>query len=155
MTARAPSDPAHGFGTVESVLAELRARGGRATSSRRALLEVLFSAHRHLSAEELAAEIQSRNPDVHLSTVYRNLEELEELGVVTHAHLGHGPATYQIATLAHGHLVCESCGMTVEAPAEAFSGLAATMRRRYGFEIDPSHFAILGHCSACRPGGGQ
>jgi Fe2+ or Zn2+ uptake regulation protein len=134
---------------VDEVLSLLRARGGRATASRRILLEVLFDSHDHRSVEELAAAVQSRAPDVHLSTIYRNLEELEELGVIAHTHLGHGPATYQLATSAHAHLLCERCGRRYEAPAELFAGLARAARQRYGFTIDPRHFAILGRCAEC------
>lgn len=135
--------------TVDDVLALVRARGGRATPSRRVLLEVLFDAEDHLSAEELADAVQARAPDVHISTIYRNLEDLERLGVVTHTHLGHGPATYQLASLAHAHLICEECGAMIEAPDELFRSLARTAKAQLGFSIDPRHFAILGRCAAC------
>lgn len=127
----------------------VRADGGRATATRRVLLEVLFESDDHRSAEDLAAAVQSRAPDVHLSTIYRNLEDLERLGVIVHTHLGHGPATYQLASTAHAHLLCEGCGQRFEAPAELFQGLARGARARYGFTIDPRHFAILGRCAQC------
>lgn len=137
------------FATVDDVLALVRSRGGRATPSRRVLLEVLFEAEGHLSAEELAEAVQARAPDVHISTIYRNLEDLQRLGVVVHTHLGHGRATYQLASLAHAHFICEECGATIEAPDEMFRGLARTAKTRLGFSIDPRHFAILGRCAAC------
>jgi Fur family ferric uptake transcriptional regulator len=135
--------------SVEEVLALVRARGGRATSSRRVLLGVLFEAEGHLSAEELAEAVQARMPDVHLSTIYRNLDDLQRLGVIAHSHLGHGPATYQLATLAHAHFICQVCGSRVEAPDEVFADLARTARSRFGFTIDPHHFAMLGRCADC------
>jgi Fur family ferric uptake transcriptional regulator len=135
---------------VEDVLDRLRARGSRVTTSRRLLVRSLVEAGGHRTAEELAAEVQSLAPDVHISTIYRNLEELERLGVVMHAHLGHGPATYHLTPAAHGHLVCEKCGGTFEAPDELFGGLAASAMTSFGFEIDPHHFAVLGRCAACR-----
>lgn len=136
--------------SVDDVLELLRAAGGRATSSRRILLEVLFAAQdHHLSAEELAQAVADRAPDVHLSTIYRNLEELQRLGVIVHTHLGHGPATYQLASFAHGHFVCERCGAMIEAPDHVFRGLAETARSELGFTIDPHHFAILGRCADC------
>ncbi len=135
--------------TVEDVVALMRARGGRATSSRRILLEVLFEAGNHLDAEDIAEAVQLRSPDVHISTIYRNLEELQRLGVIVHSHLGHGPATYQLASLAHAHFICERCGLTIEAPDEIFKGLARTARTKLGFSIDPRHFAILGICAQC------
>ena len=99
----------------------VRARGGRATPSRRIILEILFDTDRHLSAEELTAAVQKRSPDVHLSTIYRNLEELQKLGVIEHAHLGHGPATYLLASHSHAHFVCDRCGKRIEARDELFT----------------------------------
>jgi Fur family transcriptional regulator, ferric uptake regulator len=137
-------------GSVDGVLDLVRTRGGRATSSRRVLLEVLFEARgQHLSVEELAEAIRLRSPEVHFSTIYRNLEELERLGVVAHTHLGHGPATYQLSSLAHAHFICEECGAMIEAPDELFRGLARTAKKRLGFSIDPRHFAIVGRCASC------
>ncbi len=120
------------------------------TSSRRLLLRALFEATGHRTAEELTEAVQAEAPDVHRSTIYRNLEELERLGVLEHSHLGHGPATYHLAGGPHGHLVCESCGATVEAPDEVFAELAGTVLDRFGFELDPHHFAMLGRCRRCR-----
>ncbi len=137
------------FSSVENVLALVRARGGRATSSRRILLEVLFDADDHLSADELTEAVQSKAPDVHISTIYRNLEDLQRLGVIVHSHLGHGPATYQLTSLAHAHFICEECGAMIEAPDELFRGLAQTAKTKLGFSIDPHHFAILGRCADC------
>jgi Fe2+ or Zn2+ uptake regulation protein len=137
------------FSSVEEVLDLVRARGGRATSSRRVLLEVLFESEGHCTAEALAEAVQRRTPDVHLSTIYRNLEDLQRLGVVVHSHLGHGPATYLLASAAHAHFICEECGTMLEAPDELFTSLARTAKERLGFSIDPRHFAILGRCAAC------
>jgi Fe2+ or Zn2+ uptake regulation protein len=134
---------------VEKVLDLLRESGGRATTSRRVLLRCLFEEGPHRTAEELAEEVQRVAPDVHLSTIYRNLDELERLGVVVHAHLGHGPATYHLASETHGHLVCEVCGGTLEAPEDFFSELTDAAAREYRFVIDPRHFAVLGRCAAC------
>jgi Fur family ferric uptake transcriptional regulator len=137
-------------GTVEDVLKLLRAHGCRITSSRRLLLHALFDAPGDHTAEELAEQVHARAPDINLSTIYRNLDELERLGVVIHSHLGHGPATYHLAALAHGHLVCEECGAVVEVPEDVFQGLSRTARSRFGFDIHPYHFAVLGRCQKCR-----
>ncbi len=137
------------FSSVEGVLAYLRSQGGRVTSSRRILLEVLFDADGHLSAEALTEAVQKRAPDVHISTIYRNLEELEHLGVISHSHLGHGPSSYLLASHAHAHFICADCGTMIEAPDELFRGLARAARTKLGFTIDPKHFAILGRCSEC------
>jgi Fur family ferric uptake transcriptional regulator len=137
-------------GTADDALAVFRERGGRITSSRRLLLQALFNNPEERTAEELAEEIHRVAPDVNMSTVYRNLDELEQVGVVVHAHLGHGPAVFSLAALAHGHLVCEECAAVIEIPAELFDTLAWTARTRYGFDIHPHHFAVLGRCRNCQ-----
>lgn len=134
---------------VEEILELLRQNGGRVTTSRRLLLHCLFDHSGHRTAEELAAQVQEMAPDVHLSTIYRNLDDLEHLGVIVHAHLGHGPATYHLASDTHGHLVCEGCGATEEAPHEFFESLSDAADGEYGFVVDPRHFAVLGRCRKC------
>jgi Fe2+ or Zn2+ uptake regulation protein len=134
---------------MEDALDLVRQAGGRVTSSRRSLMRALFTAKGHLTAEELAAQLKRDLPDIHMSTIYRNLDELERLGVVVHSHFGHGPATYHLATSIHGHFVCEECGRLIEAPDALFDGLAKKARSEFGFTIDPHHFAMLGRCSDC------
>jgi len=135
--------------SVDDALTLIRANGGRVTTPRRLLLEVLFETDQHLSAEELANAVHTRAPEVHLSTIYRNVEDLQRLGVIAHSHIGHGAITYQLAALSHAHFLCERCGTTIEAPDEMFRGLARSARSRLGFSIDPHHFAIQGRCAAC------
>jgi Fe2+ or Zn2+ uptake regulation protein len=151
VTRRSPTEPAApaAASSVEDAVEVVRQHGGRVTASRRLLLRALFASQGHRSAEELAAEVQSEAPDVHLSTVYRNLEELERIGLVVHSHFGHGPATYHLATAVHGHFVCEECGTLIEVPSTLFDDLAAKARTHFGFTIDPHHFAMLGRCADC------
>lgn len=151
MSRRAPTQPAASTDaeTLDDAIEIVRQHGGRVTSSRRILLRALFGSTGHRTAEELAAEVQAEAPDIHLSTIYRNLEELERLGVVVHSHFGHGPATYHLAGSVHGHFVCEECGTLIEVPESMFAGLAQQASERFGFTIDPHHFAMLGHCERC------
>lgn len=135
--------------TVEDAVELIRAAGGRVTGVRRELLRLLFQADRMRSAEEFGDAIAKRLPDVAPSTVYRNLEELEQLGLVIHAHLGHGAAGYQLAWRASAYLHCERCGEILSVPTAYFDQLRDTAEAELGFVIDPSHFAVLGRCSAC------
>ena len=141
--------PARGE-AIEDVLTLVRRHGGRATPARRLLLNALFGNRDHRSAEELAAEVHAGAPDVHLSTIYRNLEELERLGVVDSTRMGSGPATYHLASAAHGHLVCEKCGSMTEVPDDMFGDLVRIAGNEYGFAINPHRFAVTGHCANCR-----
>jgi Fur family ferric uptake transcriptional regulator len=79
-----------------------------------------------------------------------NLDELERLRIVDRTHLGHGPATYHLASAGHGHLVCELCGSMTEVPDELFGGLAQEACARYGFAVEPHRFAVIGLCASCQ-----
>lgn len=134
---------------LEEILDLLRAGGHRVTNPRRLLIRSLLEAGGHRSAEQLAEEIQRDAPDVHISTIYRNLEELQRVGAIEHVHLGHGPATYHVVGAAHGHLVCSECGMILEVPGSLFGQLGDVLRDSYGFSIDPHHAALVGRCAEC------
>jgi Fur family transcriptional regulator, ferric uptake regulator len=142
--------PLAGFATIDDVLTGVRQRGDRITPARRLLLAALFGDRQHRTAEELAAEVQSQAPDVNISTIYRNLDELVRLRVVDRSRLGGGPAAYHLASATHGHLVCEQCGAMTEVPSELFRDVAETLAARYHFTVDPHRLAITGHCAACQ-----
>ena len=134
---------------LDDILDRLRARGGRVTVQRRAVIDALVQGPRHLTAEELAARVQAANPEIHLSTIYRTLESLEHQGIVQHAHFGHGPAVYHLTDGDHLHLVCECCERVVEVPRSAYQGFERMLADDYDFTVTPHHFAVQGRCSAC------
>jgi Fur family transcriptional regulator, ferric uptake regulator len=133
----------------DAIVAELRARGVRVTTVRRAVINELAAEHAHQSADDLADAVHADHPDIHRSTIYRTLDSLEKLGVVDHVHLGHGRAVYHLSAEVHHHLVCEECGAVVHAPADLFDQLARDIDERYGFRVRPDHFAVIGRCRDC------
>jgi Fur family ferric uptake transcriptional regulator len=141
-------------GHATHIVAELRARGVRITSARRAVLTALVATDGHITAEDIAATVQATSPEVHLSTVYRTLESLESLGVIDHVHLGHGSAVYHLAENRHHHLVCESCKAVVHLPREVYDELARDLEERYQFALRQHHFALIGICARCRAAAG-
>ena len=93
----------------------LRARGMRWTPQRRALLEVLLEASGHVTGAELIERARQRDPETTPSTVYRTLNVLEELGLVSHSHGHDGREEFHVWPAAeHAHLACESCRATWE-----------------------------------------
>ena len=135
---------------VEAVLDRLRARGGRVTSQRRAIVAALFTDEHHLTADRVAEVVQERLPDVHLATVYRVLDTLEDEGVLEHVHLGHGRAIYHRSDLDHVHLVCDRCDAVGELAPETLTALSREVERSTGFALGRQHFALAGRCAACR-----
>jgi Fur family transcriptional regulator, ferric uptake regulator len=129
--------------------ARLRAAGLRSTGQRRAVLEAL-SVLGHATVDELAAAVQRRMPEVSLSTVYRTLEALDAVGLVTHTHLHHGAPTYHsVDEEPHIHLVCEACGAVASESVEVALDLAAAVHRAAGFRVDLTHLALHGRCARC------
>ncbi len=128
---------------------ELREKGLRLTPQRELVLNAVRELG-HATPEDVAAKIHLTHPGINLSTVYRNLETLENVGLVQHTHLGHGGATYHAAEeLTHLHLVCENCGSVGDAPIEAAANFVNTLSDDYGFKTDVTHFAIYGTCADC------
>ena len=131
---------------VDAVLDQIRAHGGRITTARRLVIGALLDAHGHVGAEDIAATIREDHPEVHLTTVYRTLESLTEMGIVAHTHVGHGAAVYHLGEL-HQHLACDVCGALTDVPVTLLDDLRATLERDHGFILHVGHFALLGRCA--------
>jgi Fe2+ or Zn2+ uptake regulation protein len=136
--------------TIEDAVTLIRRNGGNVSGCRRLLLQSFFESDGHKTFDELASLVNDRRPDVPIPTITRNLDELERLGVIVRAHCRDGSATYHLAAGAHGHLVCNSCGVIVETPEDIFAGLKRSALSHFGFNVDPRHFAVPGQCETCR-----
>jgi Fur family ferric uptake transcriptional regulator len=134
---------------MEGILGLVRERGGRVTTPTRAVVQVLEDASDHLTAADIAQAVRQRHPDIHGSTIYRVLDRLTELGVVSHAHLGSRPAVYHLISDQHDHLVCERCGAVLDVPPTVMRPVARRVARDYGFELTAGHFALGGLCVRC------
>ena len=139
------------IGGVSDLGARLRARGKRLTTQRERVLAAvgrLGHATPDEITEALAADGEGALP---VSTVYRSLDALQELGLVGHTHVDHRAPSYHLAEHAtHVHVVCRSCGSVGEAPLEVADELVARLDDRLGFAADVSHAAVHGLCRACR-----
>ncbi|MCA1783291.1 MAG: Fur family transcriptional regulator [Dermatophilaceae bacterium] len=128
----------------------LRAAGLRVTAPRERVYAAVTEAP-HSTPEALIERVNATAPALPASSVYRALECLEEVGVVSHTHLDHRAPTYHLADHAeHLHLVCRVCGAVVESPAGVADGLVADLEREHGFVADVTHMAIQGECAQCR-----
>ncbi|HEY8731597.1 MAG TPA: transcriptional repressor [Candidatus Limnocylindria bacterium] len=129
----------------------VRASGKRLTLQRQLVLDAVQRAHHHVTADEIARRVRAKYPAIGPSTVYRNLEALEELGYVIHTHLDDRVTRWHRAdSHPHGHLVCRSCGSETEVHAAALDAMARRLRADYRFEPDLAHSAIVGICRRCR-----
>lgn len=126
----------------------LHERGLRMTPQRQMVLDAV-RAMGHATPEAVCTRVQQTAPAVNISTVYRTLDLLEEIGVVRHTHLGHGAPTYSSRDHGHVHLVCHSCQSLVELDPEQLAPLATAVRAEHGFVLEPEHLALSGLCAAC------
>ena len=135
--------------TSEAWETRLRRGGYRITPQRQLVLESVERLG-HGTPEEILSEVQRTATGVNLSTVYRNLEVLEEVGLVTHAHIGHGAPTYHsVDDHVHIHLVCDTCGKVESIDAAIADPFLDELRSRTGFVTDVSHVALHGTCRDC------
>ena len=141
--------PALIAGNVEAAVEALRERGLRVSAARRLVLESLYGAEGPLSAERVAEGLEGRLPRSDLASVYRNLETLEEVGLVRHVHLGHGPGLYALAAPEHEYLVCESCHAVRTVAKTELDEIRAQVLGRFGFEARFVHFPLVGLCPDC------
>lgn len=129
---------------------ELRARGYRVTPQRQLVLEAIAMLD-HATPEEIAERVQQTARGVNISTIYRTLELLDKLGLVTHTHLRHGAPTYHLASDAnHVHLVCQDCERVTEISPDAIRALVVALDEAQGFETDVTHLTVFGRCAQCR-----
>ena len=127
--------------TVASAANALRAKGLRVSATRRALLEALVAADRPVSAEELAEGAA-------LGSVYRNLEALEDAGLVHHVHPGQGPRVYALTQRDYAY--CESCRELIALTQHEVDATRGAVREATGFEPSFAHYPLAGRCPRCR-----
>ena len=139
--------------------AELRRPGGygvRATRQRAAISALLENLEEFRSAQELHDELRRRGEGIGLTTVYRALQSMAASGLVDTLRTDTGESVYRRCSAHHHHhLVCRSCGTTVEVKAKQVEAWAAEVVREHGFS-DASHtIEIFGTCAQCVPKSGS
>ena len=127
----------------------VRANGLRLSTARRLVLEALYTAPAPVAADEIADGLGGRLPRSDLASVYRNLETLEQVGLVRHVHLGHGPGRYTPAGRPGDFLVCERCEHVAAVDTEQLRAAREAIRAATGFEAHFHHFPISGLCGGC------
>lgn len=131
----------------------LRSKGLRWTPQRRVLVEVLADTDGHVTGAELVERCRAIDPDTTPSTVYRTLDVLEELGVISHSHGVDGHEEFHVLPhIEHGHLYCRRWGAASELAADdrAVRAAVEAFEAERGFEIDLSHLTLIGRCADCR-----
>jgi len=132
------------------IIDELREKGFRMTPQRMMIVAAIENSTSHISAEEIYAQVTEKYPNVNISTIYRTLDTLEELKLVTKTDLGDGCVRYHPADKGHHHhLVCRECGAIIDLDEKVLIGLQEALLRDYNFIADLRHLGISGRCVKC------
>lgn len=127
----------------------LRASGHRLTPQRELVLAAVERLQ-HATPDEVYAEVRTQSASINLSTVYRTLELLDELGLIRHAHLTDRAPTYHSATgHEHVHLVCRGCQAVISIGRDEAEAALGAVVTAHGFEPDYGHLTVFGRCASC------
>lgn len=140
-----PDSPPQVFATVDDAIDALRDSGLRLSTARRLVLDALFEAEGPVTAAHL-----SRTLSLDESSVYRNLELLEDRGVIRHLHLGHSPGLYVLSSENDvEYLYCERCAKVTSVTPDRLDPIREQVRHEFGYTPRFAHFAIVGLCRDC------
>jgi Fur family ferric uptake transcriptional regulator len=115
------------------------------------VVDALHGARRHISAEEIFDRLRKQYPYANISTVYRTLELLKELGLAAEISVGDGIVRYHASENSrHHHLVCTKCGKMFALPEAELAPLEMSLIKNHAFKADMHHLAIFGLCSGCQ-----
>lgn len=129
--------------------ATLRAQGLRLTPQRELVLRAVEELG-HATPDQVYAQVRTQSGAVNLSTVYRTLELLNELGLIRHAHLNDRAPTYHSVTdHEHFHLVCRHCDRVWSKDRRVLEQLLADLAEQDGFSVDVGHLSVVGTCREC------
>ena len=136
----------------QDIAKELREQGYRLTPQRIMILSAIENSDHHISAEEIYAQIVTKYPNVNISTVYRTLEALAELGLICKVHVEGGCRSYLVGRSSehHHHLICSGCGRVVDFTDCDLGELEQGLSRETGFEVEGHLLEFYGLCPACR-----
>ena len=134
--------------SVERICEQLKAQGRRLTPQRRAIIQALFDADFHPTAEQIFTRVRQAMPDMSHATVYNTLRELVEMGVLQELALGLGERHYDFTTDNHAHLICLGCGRVEDAPYDK-EAVTLPAGHTHGFHVVDCNVIFRGYCPDC------
>lgn len=142
---------------MKDLRGRLSERHYKMTPQRKEILQIFVDSNEgsHLSAEEVYELLKQKDFDFGLATVYRNLELLNELGILTKVEFGDGRTRYELSAAnpqlhQHHHLICLNCKKIIEFEDDLLDDLENLISKKSGFEIVNHEVKFFGYCSDCR-----
>lgn len=140
---------------MENLKDKLKEKGYKLTPQRRATLDTIMENQgKHMSTEEIYDLVKEKCPEIGLATVYRTLQLLDELGVISKINFDDGCSRYELNTHEddhqHHHLICLKCGKVFEVEMDLLEVLEEEIEKSYNFEIKDHKVKFFGYCDACK-----
>lgn len=121
----------------------------RRSRKRDAMLALMRSTVCHPSADWVYQRMREQFPDVSLGTVYRNLKQLSEEGLIKSVGVVNGQERFDARTSPHSHFVCNQCGAVQDLPNCVSEEIIAPLGEEYGFVEQSYELHIYGICKEC------
>ena len=135
----------------DQTIQTLKESGHRPTPQRLMILSALRHSTGHITASQVLEQVKESYSYIDLSTVYRTLDMLKQMRLVSETHMGGDQHSYEwIDEVRHHHLICQGCERVVLLDDVMVESLGANILNTYGFEVDIDHLAIFGACQNCR-----
>lgn len=134
---------------------DLKKKGYKLTPQRRAILDIIVDCEgKHLTAEEIYDEVKKTCPEIGLATVYRTMQLLDEIGVISKLNLDDGCIRYEINLNKsechnHHHLICKKCGKIIEVEDDLMDNVEDKIQSAYKFKILDHDVKFYGLCEEC------
>lgn len=122
------------------------------TPQRRLILDVFLNEDGHLASEDLYNKVKAKDKSIGQATVYRTLKLLSESGLAKEVHFGDGVTRYEqkYGSEHHDHIICDSCGKTLEVVDERIERLQEELAASQGFALTGHKMYLYGLCGDCR-----
>ena len=140
---------------IDLLKQKLQDRGFKITAQRRAIIEVLLkNDSKHLSSEEIYDLVKDICPEIGIATVYRSMQVLDEVGVISKLNLDDGCIRYEINlnenSHHHHHLICKKCSRIIEVEEDLLEEIESSIEKMYGFKVLDHDVKFYGLCKNCK-----
>ena len=129
----------------------LKDAGHRLTPQRLLILSAVRHSEGHITAGEILDAVKESYPYIDTSTVYRTLDMLKQMRLVSETHMGGDQHRYEwVDDERHHHMICHNCDRVASMDDSFIEALGKQIMNAYDFEADIEHLAVFGICGDCR-----
>lgn len=121
----------------------------RMTKQKQMVLDVALAHHDHPTADQIYLELRAGNAKISRGTVYRNLEQLSDMGHLLHVKVP-GAGRFDSRLEFHYHLICKDCEKVYDAPLDYQYGIDKLLWEKTGFQVERHRIVFEGLCEECK-----